>query len=79
MPEQLERDEPAAVLLGALEGAGAIAALPLEPSSADGFALAVKGMRERLDETVFDDAVEQGRTMGDDAVVRYALAELEAS
>jgi hypothetical protein len=74
----LERDEPAAVLLGALERAGAIAALPLEPSSADRFALAVKGMRERLDGMVFEDAVEQGRTMNDDAVVRYALAELES-
>jgi hypothetical protein len=75
----LERDEPAAVLYGALEAAGAIAALPLEPSNADGFALAVKGMRERLGETVFTDAIEQGRAMGDDAAVRYALAELEAS
>ena len=35
----LERDEPAAVLYGALEAAGAVAALPLEPSSADEFAL----------------------------------------
>jgi len=75
----LERDEPAAVLYGALEAAGAIAALPLEPSSADGFALAVKATRERLGETVFADAVEQGRTMGDDAAVRYALSELEAT
>jgi hypothetical protein len=28
---------------------------------------------------VLADAIEQGRTMGDDAVVRYALAELGAS
>ena len=38
----LERDEPAAVLYGALEAAGAVAALPLEPSSADEFALVIK-------------------------------------
>lgn len=74
----LERDEPAAVLLGALEGAGAVAALPLEPSSADGFALAVKAMQERIDPTVLADAVELGRSMDDDAVVRYALGELDA-
>jgi predicted ATPase/DNA-binding SARP family transcriptional activator len=73
----LERDEPAAVLYGALEAAGAVAALPLEPSSADGFAAAVKGLRERLDPTAFADAVEHGRTLSVDAVVRYAFAELE--
>ena len=74
----IERDEPAAVLYGALEAAGAIAALPLEPSGADGFALALKATRERLGETAFADAVEQGRAMGDDAAVRYALRELES-
>jgi hypothetical protein len=74
----LERDEPAAVLYGALEAAGAVAALPLEPSNADEFALAIKQVTERLDPTVLADAVEQGRTLGDDAAVRYALRELEA-
>ena len=72
--ESLERDEAAAVLYGALEAAGAVAALPLEPSSADEFALVVKRVTERLDPTVLADAVERGRTLGDDEVVRYALA-----
>jgi hypothetical protein len=73
----LERDEPAAVLYGALEAAGAVAALPLDPSSADEFALAVKQVRSRLDPVVLADAVEHGRTLGDDAVVRFAFRELE--
>lgn len=75
----LERDEPAAVLYGALDAAGAVAALPLEPSSADEFALVVKRVTERLDPTVLADAIELGRTLGDDEVVRYALGELDAS
>jgi hypothetical protein len=73
----LGRDEPAAVLYGALEAAGAVAALPLEPSSADEFALVIKRVTERLDPTVLADAVELGRTLTDDEVVRYALRELE--
>ena len=68
----LERDEPAAVLYGALDAAGAVAALPLEPSSADEFALVVKRVTERLDPTVLADAIELGRTLGVDEVVRYA-------
>ncbi len=75
----LERDEPAAVLYGALEAAGAVAALPLEPSSADEFALVVKRVTERLDPTVRADAIELGRTLGEDEVVRYTLRELDAS
>jgi predicted ATPase len=74
----LERDEPAAVLYGALESAGAVTALPLEPSSADEFALAMKRVRERADPTALADAIEQGRTLADDEVVRYALRELDA-
>jgi hypothetical protein len=56
-----------------------VSALPLAPSNADEFALAIKQVTERLDATVFADAVEQGRTMGDEEAVRYALRELEAS
>ncbi len=74
----LERDEPAAVLYGALESAGAIVALPLEPSSADEFAMVVKRVTERLDPTVLADAVELGRTLSDDEVVRFTLRELDA-
>jgi hypothetical protein len=75
----LERDEPAAVLYGALESAGAVTALPLEPSSADEFALTMKRVRERLDPTLLADAIELGRTLADDEVVRYALRELDES
>jgi predicted ATPase/DNA-binding SARP family transcriptional activator len=75
----LGRDEPAAMLYGALEAAAAVSALPLEPSNADEFALAIKHVTERLDPTVFADAVEQGRTMGDEEAVRYALREIAAS
>lgn len=72
------RDEPAAVLYGALESAGAVAALPLEPSSADEFATVLDQVAERLDPTVRADAIELGRTLTDDEVVRYALRELDA-
>ncbi len=74
----LERDEPAAVLYGALEAAGAVTALPLDPSSADEFAVVVKQVTERLDPTVLADAIELGRTLGADGIVRYALQELAA-
>ena len=73
----LGRDEPAAVLYGALAAAGAVAALPLEPSSADEFGHVVKQVTERLDPTVLADAIEHGRTLSDDEVVRYALHELD--
>jgi predicted ATPase/DNA-binding SARP family transcriptional activator len=74
--ESLGRDEVAAVVYGALETEGVMAAVPVEPSSADEFGLAVKRLTERLDPTVFADAAEHGRTLGDDEVVRYALGEL---
>jgi predicted ATPase/DNA-binding SARP family transcriptional activator len=77
--ESLGRDETAAVLYGALEAAGVMQALPVEPSSADEFGLAVKRLTERLDATAFADAVEHGRTLGADEVVRYALRELDAA
>jgi hypothetical protein len=77
--ESLGRDEPAAVLYGALEAEGVMQALPVEPSSADQFGLAVKRLTERLAPVVFTDAVEHGRTLGDDEVVRYALRELASA
>jgi hypothetical protein len=77
--ESLGRDETAAVLYGALEAAGVMQALPVEPSSADDFGLAVKRLTERLDATAFADAVEHGRTLGGDETVRYALRELDAA
>jgi hypothetical protein len=75
--ESLGRDESAAVLYGALEAGGIMQALPVEPSSADQFGLAAKRLLERLDATVFTDAVEQGRALTDDELVRYVLGELD--
>ena len=34
-------------------------------------------MTERLDPTVLADAIEHGRTIGEDEVVRYVLRELD--
>jgi predicted ATPase/DNA-binding SARP family transcriptional activator len=76
--ESLGRDETAAVLYGALEAGGVMAAVPLEPSNADEFGLAVQRLTERLDQTAFVDAVEHGRSLGDDALVRYTLDALDA-
>jgi hypothetical protein len=58
-----------------LEAAGVMQALPVEPSSADEFGLAVKRLTERLDANAFADALEHGRTITDDEVVRHALRE----
>ena len=76
--ESLGRDEAAVVLYGALEAAGVMQALPVEPSSADEFGLAAKRLTERLDANGFADALEHGRTLGADEVVRFALRELHA-
>jgi predicted ATPase/DNA-binding SARP family transcriptional activator len=77
--ESLGRDETAAVLYGALETAGVMAAVPFEPSSADEFGHAVNRLTQRLDATAFTDAVEHGRALGDDEVVRYTLGALAES
>jgi hypothetical protein len=74
--ESIGHDESAAVLYGALEAEGVMQALPVEPSSADEFGLAAKRLTERFDPVAFADAVEHGRTLSDDEVVRYALREL---
>ena len=47
--ESLGRDEAAAMLYGALEAAGVMQALPLEPSNADEFGHAVERLSARLD------------------------------
>ena len=46
--ESLEHDEAAAVLFGALDEAGVMATLPLEPANADKFARAAARLEERL-------------------------------
>jgi predicted ATPase/DNA-binding SARP family transcriptional activator len=72
----LERDEAAATLYGALDAAAVMHALPLEPTNADEFDHAVERLMSRYG-TAFDDAVERGRAMRDEEVVRHALAEIE--
>ena len=76
--ESLGRDEAAAMLYGALEAAGVMQALPLEPSNADEFAHAVERLSARLDPTVFADAVERGRILRDDELVRAVLREIDS-
>jgi predicted ATPase/DNA-binding SARP family transcriptional activator len=72
--EVLEHDEVAATLYGALDTAGAIHALPLEPGHADDFDRAVDRLSARLGAAEFADAAARGRAMRDEEVVRYALA-----
>ena len=76
--ESLGRDEAAAMLYGALEVAGVMQALPLEPSSADEFGRAVARLSARLDPDAFADAAEQGRVLRDEELVRAVLAEIDA-
>jgi predicted ATPase/DNA-binding SARP family transcriptional activator len=73
----LERDEAAATLYGALNGAGVMHALPLEPTTADEFDHAVARLTARFG-TSFDDTVARGRAMRDEEVVPYALAQIGA-
>ncbi len=77
--ESLGRDEVAAMLYGALEGAGVMQALPVDPTIADEFAHAVERLSARLDPTAFADAVEQGRIMRDEELVRAVLREIDAT
>ncbi len=76
--ESLGRDEAAVMLYGALEGAGVMAAQPLEPANADEFGHAVERLSARLDPVVFTDAVERGRVLRDDELVRAVLREIDA-
>jgi predicted ATPase/DNA-binding SARP family transcriptional activator len=76
--ETLERDEPAATLYGALDAAGVMRALPLEPTTAGHFDHAVERLSSRLGEATFLDAAARGRALRDEEVVRYAFAQLDA-
>jgi len=71
--ESLGDDEVAATLYGALDAAGVMCALPLEPGNADDFDQAVQRLASRLGDHRFKEAAEQGRAMRDEEVVRYAL------
>ena len=75
--ESLGRDEAAAVLYGALDTAGVMGALPLEPGNADKFALAVGRLAERLGASTFAECADRGRAMRDEEVVRHTLVAIE--
>jgi hypothetical protein len=74
--ESLEHDEVAATLYGGLEAAGVMQALPSEPSTADEFGHAVERLSARMDPTAFADAVDRGRALRDDELVRAVLREI---
>ena len=76
--ESLGHDEVAATLYGALDAAGVMHALPLEPGNADDFDRAVERLVARLGGAAFDEAADRGRAMRDEEVVRYALAAITA-
>jgi hypothetical protein len=76
--ESLGRDEAAAMLYGALEAAAVMKTLPLEPSTADEFGHALTRLSARLDAAAFVDAVERGRALRDEELVRAVLAEIDS-
>ena len=75
--ESLGYDASAATLFGALDGAGVMKALPIEPGNADEFAHAVQRLAARLDSETFAKNADRGRAMRDEEIVRFTLAELE--
>jgi hypothetical protein len=77
--ERVGRDEAAATLYGALEQAGVMQVLPLEPSTADEFEHAVERLTTRLGDLAFSDAVERGRVLHDEELVRFVLREIDAA
>ncbi|MCU1429557.1 MAG: helix-turn-helix protein [Actinomycetia bacterium] len=76
--ESLQQDEAAATLYGALDAAGVMRALPLEPANADEFARAVERLSARLGAETLAASAARGRSMRDEAVVRYALDQIDA-
>jgi predicted ATPase/DNA-binding SARP family transcriptional activator len=71
-------DEIAAVLHGALDAAGAATALPFEPSRAARVNGLADTVRARYGAAAFDAAVNHGRSMRDEEVVRMTLEHLDA-
>jgi predicted ATPase/DNA-binding SARP family transcriptional activator len=69
-------DELAALLHGAIQGAGAIRALPFEPADAARIQELVDVLRRRMDD--FEAVVARGREMPDAEVVRLTLDRLDA-
>ncbi len=70
-------DDVAAVLHGALDAAGATAALPFELSGAERVTALLAAARARLGATAFDLATDRGRRMRDEEVVRLTLTHLD--
>jgi hypothetical protein len=74
--ETLGHDAEAATLYGALDAAGVMEALPIEPANADELARAVERLSDRLGKDVFEENAANGRDMRDEEVVRYALEQI---
>lgn len=72
------RDEDAALLFGAVSGAGASTALPFAPSDADRLHRVSEGVERRLGSDAMVAAQRRGRRMRDEAVVALALAAIES-
>jgi predicted ATPase/DNA-binding SARP family transcriptional activator len=77
--EGIGSDEVAATLYGALDRAGVMHALPLEPGTASDFHQAVDRLTSRLGAGPFAEAAASGHSMRDEEVVRYALAAITAA
>jgi predicted ATPase/DNA-binding SARP family transcriptional activator len=71
-------DEIAAVIHGAFNAAGAATALPFEPSGAARLNALADTVRARYGSVAFDAAVNRGRTMRDEEVIRTTLDHLDA-
>lgn len=67
----------AAELDAALDAAGVMGALPLEPGNADEFARAVERLSTRLGTERFAETAARGRAMRDEEVVRHTLDTIE--
>ena len=77
--ESLGHDDVAATLYGALDFAGAMHAMPVEPGNADHFDRSVERVRSHLGDARFAEAAGLGRTMRDEEVVRYTLAAISTA
>ena len=72
------RDEDAALLSGAVQAAGAAAALPFAPLDADELAELTRGLADRLGDEALATAGRRGASMRDDAAVALALGAIES-
>jgi predicted ATPase/DNA-binding winged helix-turn-helix (wHTH) protein len=70
---ELGRDTEAALLFGAVDAAGASAALPMSPRDAEKLDDVARALTERLGPVAAAEAARRGRNMRDDATVAAAL------